>query len=167
MSRVSTVVALLLLSVSFTSVARGQEASDDAASAEASSVQQTDAPPATPTSGVETQDYVPFGIAGLVTFGASWIGTIVIAATTESGQKKRATGHAAVPVGGPFIMLAERSHVDDVEGVLIGLGALQGVGLGATLLGFTLESRVVVGDASGAHFSPIVGPTHVGLTGAF
>jgi hypothetical protein len=115
---------------------------------------------------IETRDYVPVGIAGLATFGASWVATIVLGATTNSGDKKKAAGHAIVPVGGPFIMLAEGSHAEDLEGVLAGLGVLQGLGLGAALLGFTLESKVIV-DRSGAFVAPVVGPAGIGLTGAF
>lgn len=115
---------------------------------------------------VETRDYVPIGIGGLATFGASWIATIVLGATTNSGDKKLAAGHAVVPVGGPFIMLAERSHADDLEGVLAGLGVLQGLGLGAAFLGFTLESKVAVSE-DGAYVEPHVLPGGVGISGAF
>ncbi len=112
----------------------------------------------------ETQDYVWLGIAGLATFGASFIGTIVLAAATEPPQKGVAVGHAAVPVGGPFLSLAESSHAPDVEGVLAVLGLFQGLGLGAAFLGFTLESKVVVGGQT-AWITPAVTPAGIGLHG--
>ena len=63
-------------------------------------------------------------------------------------------------------MLAQGSHADDIEGALVGLGLLQGLGVGATLLGFTLESKVKVGT-SGAFVSPRVGPSGVSVVGSF
>jgi hypothetical protein len=113
-----------------------------------------------------TFDYVPLGIAGLATFGATWLGSIVVALAADSPNKGRAIGHSVVPVVGPFISIAERSHADGIEGLLTGLGVLQGVGVGATLLGFTLESKVEVNRPSTAYVVPMIGPV-VGARGAF
>jgi hypothetical protein len=153
-SLVSLVAPVFLVAALWAPEARAQEASVDGESTEVAAA------------GAETIDYVPYGIAGLAVFGASWGATIVVAATTASGNKRRAAGHAVVPVGGPFIMLSERSHADDLEGVLGGLGALQGLGLAAALLGFTLESKVVT-DKSGAWVAPTVSPGGLGFHGAF
>jgi hypothetical protein len=148
------VTAVFLLTALWAPEAHAQEAPADGESAEVA------------TTGTETIDYVPFGIAGLAVFGASWGATIVVAATTASGNKSRAAGHAVVPVGGPFIMLSESSHADGLEGVLGGLGALQGLGLAAALLGFTLESKVIT-DKSGAWVAPTVSQGGLGVHGAF
>lgn len=114
----------------------------------------------------EVRDYVWVGVAGLATFGASWIGTIIVAAATDPPDKGLAVGHAAVPVGGPFLSLAEGSHAEDIQGVLAGLGALQGAGVAAALLGFTLESKVEVGGTA-AWVTPAVAPAGIGVTGRF
>lgn len=127
------------------------------------------APPApVPVGGVDTEvrNYVWVGIAGLATFGASWIATIIVAAATESPDKGLAIGHNVVPVAGPFISLAEGSHAEDIQGVLAGLGALQGAGVAAALLGFTLESRIAVGETE-AWVTPMVAPGGLGVTGRF
>jgi len=121
---------------------------------------------------VSTRGYFALGVTGACVFGAAWIGTMVAAgATAEDGHKRGAVGHAAVPVVGPVLMSSEGTAPADIEGVLIGLMALQGAGLVTAFVGLTADSLVLEpradGEAALLSVSPVVGPTGVGVVGRF
>lgn len=107
---------------------------------------------------VETRSYLPLTVAGACTFGAAWIATIALASAavaTESpsigldGQPRErdigpTVGGAFVPVVGPVVLRAEGAEPrdDTVNAVLVVLMGAQAMGLLATFLGATIESRV-------------------------
>ncbi len=165
----SAAVAAALAVLGCTSLASAQEATEPTGEpAPAASAERDAAPKGVPEGPALTtgrRDYTLVGFVGLATFGVGWATTIVLGATTASGDKKLAAAHAAVPVGGPFIMLAEGSHADGIEPMLAILGVVQGAGVAATFLGFTLESKTV-GDTA-VSVQPVLGPGYVGVSGAF
>ena len=123
-------------------------------------------------SGRRGGEHPRLGVTGACVFGAAWIGTMVAAgATAEDGHKRGAVGHAAVPVVGPVLMSSEGTAPADIEGVLIGLMALQGAGLVTAFVGLTADSLVLEpradGEAALLSVSPVVGPTGVGVVGRF
>jgi hypothetical protein len=115
-----------------------------------------------PPSGMrhETQDYLPLTIAGVATFGAAWIATAALVGasvaqedpvalpdgTTRDKDVGAAVGVSLIPVAGPILLRSEGlGPADDgVDAVLVVLSAVQAMGLMATVLGLTIESRVEV-----------------------
>ena len=122
---------------------------------------------------LETRQYWPLLIAGGALFGAAWIGTIAAVGATAEEDKGSAIGQAFVPVAGPFILHSTQSAPDDVAGLLIGMSALQGLGLLTAFVGLTVESKLLVpaADATAATVTvtPLVGGrmTGVGVGGTF
>lgn len=123
-----------------------------------------------PASGVryETESYLPLTVAGACTFGAAWIATVVLSSVAVSQEEpKRDVGPtvaaALVPVAGPIILRSEGSEPKDdaVSTTLVVLAAAQGMGLLATFLGLTIESRVEVPVS--AAVLPMVTPEGAGV----
>jgi len=128
---------------------------------------------------LETRRYWPLFIAGSALFGAAWIGTIAAVGVTAKDHKASAIGQAFVPAAGPVILHATGSAPEDVSDIIIGIGALQGLGLLTAFVGLTVESRMLVpageaaseaGEATGSiTITPLVGGgvTGLGVGGTF
>jgi hypothetical protein len=120
---------------------------------------------------LETRRYWPLLIAGGALFGAAWIGTIAaVGATAEDADRGSAIGQAFVPAAGPVLLHASGKAPEDVKGLLIGMGALQGLGLLTAFVGLTVESKVLMpAGEMGASLvvTPLVGggPLGGGVTG--
>ena len=111
-------------------------------------------------------------ITGVAAFGASWGGTIIVAAAMapEEGQGA-AIGHAAIPLVGPWIMMSQDDTSDYATFVVLG-GFLQGASAAMAILGGTLTRRhTVVGDEAeqpaaeeeAIAVTPVMGPTMAGV----
>lgn len=125
---------------------------------------QTEAPaeprpePLPPEGRYETVSHTPLVIAGAATFGASWIATVVLASASvgledptvgadgvaRSRDVGATVGGSLVPVVGPVILrtIGAAPRDETVDDVLVVLMGAQAMGLLATFLGATLDSRV-------------------------
>lgn len=110
--------------------------------------------------------YWPVVWAGAGVFAASWIGTIVAVGATEGGGQPLAL--AFVPIAGPILMDSADVVPEDIEGLHVGLAALQGAGVLAAIVGLTIETKVLEPVAvKGASIAPVIAPGFVGVAGAF
>jgi hypothetical protein len=122
--------------------------------------------------GTEIRSYPEVWIIGAWVFGAAWIGTVVMAGVAVPDEdQNQAIGHAFIPVGGPFYMIAQEDDSSDVDPALPAMGAAQGIGLVLTFVGATLERKVRVStaatDARAIELEPQLGLGSVGLQGRF
>ncbi len=107
-------------------------------------------------------------IAGAVTFGVVWLATVgVTAGVSSDADRGEATGYAAIPMVGPWVMLGSDLDTDDYSAALVTSGILQAAGVAMFVLGVTIRTKrkvPVYGKvAPGAELT--VGPTKVGNTG--
>lgn len=110
---------------------------------------------------LETRSYWPLLVAGGSLFAAAWIGTIAaVGATAEDDDRGAAIGQAFVPAAGPVILHSSGKVPEDVSGLVIITGALQGLGLLTAFVGLTTESKVLTPTGAAAAslvITPLVG----------
>jgi hypothetical protein len=116
--------------------------------------------PIPPEGRYETTTYLPLTVAGACTFGAAWIATIALASASVAaeeptvgadGQERRRDVGATVagsfvPVAGPVVLRSTGGEPRDetIDNVLVVLMGVQAIGLLATFLGATIDSRVEI-----------------------
>jgi hypothetical protein len=140
---------------------------------------QPPAPPAAepPRDVITYQESMPNGAligSGLTMFGASYIPSLVVAASSSRGGDMS----LYIPVVGPWVDLGQRDsqcpgsrcYGDAANKVLlVADGIFQGLGALQILGGFLFPTTRTVTQTARVHVLPTVGSSHVGLTavGAF
>jgi hypothetical protein len=97
--------------------------------------------PYEPVPGVRrTKSLRPLWITGLALWGATYIATIAVTAAVAEDDAGKYAGEAAVPIAGPFIVLADGEPSDGQTAALIASGVIQT--LSATMFVLGLSIRV-------------------------
>jgi hypothetical protein len=114
-------------------------------------------PPATEKEGIKG-----LIIAGPITLGVAWalgiVGTLIADADGDL------VGYAAIPLAGPWIMLADE-RTEDYAAALIVAGVLQAAGATMTVLGLTIRREVPVSVGASVVVTPT--PGGVSIEGTF
>jgi hypothetical protein len=108
-------------------------------------------------------------ITGPIVLGSMWLTTIAVtAAVSAPSDVGRATGYAAIPVFGPWVMLGSSLNTSSYTGPLVISGVLQAAGLGITIAGFTARREVkVLARESPVHLALVPTPGGAAAIGTF
>jgi hypothetical protein len=128
-------------------VVSGSPTSTDEAAQPASGVAQDVDAPWSPPVYQHTSLPMAVWITGGAVFVASWGGLIALTAASVDEGEEAPIAHAAVPLVGPWLMIKE-DDTRDYDTFVILSGVLQAAGIGALVLGLTLERSQPVEESA-------------------
>jgi hypothetical protein len=102
-------------------------------------------PPPPPAFRTERRRIPALYITGPAALGAAWLITIgVTVAVSSPKDVGQATSYAAIPVFGPWVMMASNLKTSDYTGPLVFSGVIQAAALGVTIAGIAVRRDVRV-----------------------
>jgi hypothetical protein len=109
------------------------------------------APPPLPVFRTERRRIPALYITGPAALGAAWLITIgVTVAVSDKKDVSQSTSYAAIPVFGPWVMMASNLNTSAYTGPLVFSGVIQAAALGVTIAGIAVRREVKVDATTGA-----------------